>query len=72
MNGSAAVLTLRAGATANAAELGAFVAARLARHKVPADWYVLDTIPATASGKLQKYRLVEMYRDGALDSARLA
>jgi fatty-acyl-CoA synthase len=67
-----AVLSLRAGATVDAATLGAFVSARLARHKVPSDWFVLDAIPTTTSGKLQKFRLVEMYRAGELAGAQLA
>jgi len=65
-----AALVFKAGQRANAADLHAYVATRLARHKVPARWYALTTIPATASGKLQKFRLVEMWRAGELaDSA---
>ena len=48
-----------------------FVARQLARHKVPAQWFALAAIPATTSGKLQKFRLVEMYRDGQLEGARI-
>lgn len=30
---------------------------RLAPHKTPADWYVVDAFPLTASGKIQKFAL---------------
>ena len=67
-----AALVLKAGQSASAAELHAHVAARLARHKLPAAWYALPAIPATASGKLQKFRLVEMWRAGELAGSTLA
>ncbi|MBI2801765.1 MAG: AMP-binding protein [Gammaproteobacteria bacterium] len=67
----AAVVTRKAGATASGEALREFVATRLARHKVPSQWYALPAIPTTASGKLQKFRLVEMYRAGQLDGARI-
>jgi acyl-CoA synthetase (AMP-forming)/AMP-acid ligase II len=38
---------------------------------VPSHWYALPAIPATASGKLQKFRLVEMFRAGELAGAAL-
>ena len=65
----AAVVTLKAGATVSGAALHEFAAARVARHKVPAQWFALDAIPATTSGKLQKFRLLEMYRAGELAGA---
>ena len=67
----AAVITCKAGATPSGEALREFVAARLARHKVPSQWYALAAIPTTASGKLQKFRLVEMYRAGQLEGARI-
>ena len=67
----AAMLTLKPGPAPSAEDLRAFVASQLARHKVPSQWYVLPELPATASGKLQKFRLVELYRAGQLTSARL-
>ena len=48
-----------------------YVTARVARHKAPVHWIALQSIPATASGKLQKFRLVEMYRAGELDAYRV-
>ncbi|TCK21137.1 class I adenylate-forming enzyme family protein [Pseudonocardia endophytica] len=32
----------------------------LARQKIPVEWHVVDDIPATASGKVQKHRLPEL------------
>lgn len=64
-----AALTLKSNAAVSGPALHEFVSARLARHKVPTHWFVLDAIPATASGKVQKFRLVEMYRAGELASA---
>ncbi|MGB1882129.1 MAG: class I adenylate-forming enzyme family protein, partial [Gammaproteobacteria bacterium] len=48
-----------------------YVTAQVARHKAPVHWIALQAIPATASGKLQKFRLVEMYRAGELDAYRV-
>jgi len=48
-----------------------YVTARVARHKAPVHWIALQAIPATASGKLQKFRLVEMYRAGELEAYRV-
>ncbi len=39
---------------------------RLARQKTPVRWYVLDRLPTTATGKLQKQRLAAMLADGSL------
>ena len=66
-----AVVSFKADVTARGEALREFVAARLARHKVPSQWYVLAAIPATASGKLQKFRLVEMFRAGELVDAKI-
>ena len=35
---------------------------RLTRQKFPTEWYVLDALPATASGKIQKHLLLR-HRD---------
>jgi fatty-acyl-CoA synthase len=66
-----AVVRFKAEAAASGEALREFVAARLARHKVPSQWYALATIPATASGKLQKFKLVEMFRAGELLAAKI-
>ena len=67
----AAVVTMKAGALVSGAALREFLAPQLARHKLPSLWYAVNAIPATASGKLQKFRLVEMYRAGELEAARI-
>ncbi|MCB1746379.1 MAG: AMP-binding protein [Gammaproteobacteria bacterium] len=66
-----AVLMLRDGEAVTGSALEAFCGERLARHKVPRQWFVVDAIPTTTSGKLQKFRLAEMYRAGELEPARL-
>jgi fatty-acyl-CoA synthase len=66
-----AVVSFKADALASGEALRDFVAARLAKHKVPSLWYALPAIPATASGKLQKFKLVDMYRSGELAAARI-
>lgn len=48
------------GADVSAEEIRDYVAAQLARHKVPKYIYFLEEFPVTASGKIQKYRLREM------------
>ncbi|MGE3848563.1 MAG: AMP-binding protein [Gammaproteobacteria bacterium] len=66
-----AVVSFKAGQHASGEALREYVAARIARLKVPSQWFALDAIPATASGKLQKFRLVEMFRAGELEAARI-
>ncbi len=67
----AAVMTLRSDRTVTRETLRAFVGDHLARHKIPTHWFVLQAIPITASGKLQKFRLVEMYRAGELAASAI-
>ncbi|WP_250279503.1 class I adenylate-forming enzyme family protein [Frankia sp. Cppng1_Ct_nod] len=45
------------GQETDAAELAAFTRSRLAYFKVPVDWCVVDALPRTASGKVQKFLL---------------
>ena len=66
-----AVVSFKADAQVSGEGLREYVAARLARHKVPSQWYALSAIPATASGKLQKFKLVEMFRSGELAAAKI-
>lgn len=42
-------------------ELARFCRDRIARHKIPRYWRFTKDIPMTASGKVQKYKLVERY-----------
>jgi benzoate-CoA ligase len=54
------VLKREAGATdAFAAELKAFVKARLAPHKYPREILFVDDLPKTATGKIQRFKLRE-------------
>ncbi len=66
-----AVVSFKADAWLSGDDLREYVAARLARHKVPSQWYALAAIPATASGKLQKFKLVDMFRSGELAAAKI-
>jgi non-ribosomal peptide synthetase component E (peptide arylation enzyme) len=43
--------------------------AGLARPKWPESLYVVDNLPRTASGKVQKYRLREQLREGSTENA---
>ncbi|MBO0702378.1 MAG: hypothetical protein J2P38_05560, partial [Candidatus Dormibacteraeota bacterium] len=52
-----AVLTLRPGATLDPARFVAYLSRRLARYKVPRTFEVVEELPRTASGKVQKHLL---------------
>ena len=62
----AAVIRPVAGHVLNRSELVEAVRLRLAPHKTPRQWFVIDSFPLTGSGKIQKFRLVEMENDGTL------
>ncbi len=62
----AAALRLSAEVTAEA--LRAHCARRIARFKVPEAWFAVADFPATASGKIQKYRLRELAAENALEA----
>jgi fatty-acyl-CoA synthase len=53
-----AVVVLREGAEATAAELIAHCADRLARFKVPRSVWLVDALPLTAAGKVDKRELL--------------
>ena len=59
-----AVITLAPGYQLDPGELVAFLSSRLARYKVPKTVDVVDELPRTASGKVQKNVLRQQYRDG--------
>jgi len=50
----------------DAQELADHCRERLARFKVPALWYAVESFPKTASGKIRKVELNQLARDGAL------
>ncbi|MEV7379598.1 AMP-binding protein [Streptomyces lydicus] len=68
----AAVIHLRGGEEPPTAdEMKRYCRARIAAHKSPFYWIFVDTLPVTASGKIQKFKLKEQFAAGALD-ARVA
>jgi fatty-acyl-CoA synthase len=56
-----AAVILKPGEQATAEEFTAFCQGRIARHKIPRYWEFVDSVPMTASGKVQKYKIVEEY-----------
>jgi fatty-acyl-CoA synthase len=66
-----ATVVLRAGATADYAELRDFLAGRIAHWQVPERWAVVPTVPKTSVGKFDKKVIRKSYADGALDVTRL-
>lgn len=56
----AAVVQPVSGATLDLEELRTSVASSLAPFKVPTEWRIVDDMPVTASGKIQKFKLREM------------
>ncbi|MCP4038411.1 MAG: AMP-binding protein, partial [bacterium] len=56
-----AFVRLAPGGQTDADQLLAFVREHLARHKAPREWFFLDELPTTASGKVQKFALRERY-----------
>ena len=56
-----ACVMLRPGATADEAELLAFMATRLAKYKVPRTVAILDALPISPAGKILKRELRERY-----------
>jgi acyl-CoA synthetase (AMP-forming)/AMP-acid ligase II len=57
----AATVVLRPGAQASADELLAFARGQLAGFKLPKQWQLADTLPKTATGKVQKTALRQRY-----------
>lgn len=51
-------------------ELVGFTRANLAPHKTPAEWFAVDEFPLTGSGKIQKFRLRELWQAGDQSSWR--
>jgi len=55
-----AFVVLKPGATADEAELKAFVKERLAPYKYPRFIEFMDELPKTATGKIQRFKLREI------------
>ncbi len=60
-----AVVRLAPGAEVDPASWRAFAREALAGPKVPRRWFVVDAMPCTPSGKIQKFRLPELLASGA-------
>jgi fatty-acyl-CoA synthase len=56
-----AAIQLKKGETAMPEEFAEFCKGKIARHKIPRYWEFVDDFPMTASGKIQKYKLKEMF-----------
>ena len=56
-----AAVIARAGHTPDTAALTAFLQTRIARHKVPKFWRVVDSFPLNPTGKVQKFLLREQF-----------
>jgi len=56
-----AAIQLKSGEHATPEEFAAFCTGRIARHKIPKYWEFVDTYPMTASGKIQKFKLKDIY-----------
>jgi len=56
-----AIVILNSGEQASAEEFISFCTGKTARHKIPKYWEFVDEVPMTASGKVQKYKIIENY-----------
>jgi fatty-acyl-CoA synthase len=56
-----AVIRLADGQESSAEEMVEFCTGKIARHKIPRYWEFVEAYPMTASGKIQKYKIVEEY-----------
>ena len=59
----AAMVVLKAGASATEEELRDYVKAHLARYKVPREIAFVDQLPRTSTGKIQRRKLAAQYAD---------
>jgi len=58
-----AAIQLKEGMSATVEEFIEFCQGKIARHKIPKYWEFVNAFPMTASGKVQKYKLREMYSE---------
>jgi fatty-acyl-CoA synthase len=56
-----AVIQIKDGLKATPEEFAEFCKGKIARHKIPRYWEFIKEFPMTASGKIQKYKLKEMF-----------
>lgn len=60
----AVAIRCRAGTTIDVEAAREFLLARIARHKVPKIWKLVDDFPRTASGKIQKFEVIRAFDAG--------
>jgi fatty-acyl-CoA synthase len=56
-----AAIQLKNGQTATEEEFNEFCKGKIARYKIPKYWEFVDSYPMTASGKIQKYKMKEIF-----------
>jgi fatty-acyl-CoA synthase len=56
------------GAIIDKEELSAYMRASLAPHKTPRHWFLVKTFPLTGSGKIQKFKLRELWAKGEVQA----
>ncbi|MFD0329748.1 hypothetical protein ACFQZC_20015 [Streptacidiphilus monticola] len=66
-----ATVVLKPGATADFAELRAFLAERVASWQLPERWSLIEAVPKTSVGKFDKKVIRREYADGELKVAYL-
>ncbi|MFI6682849.1 long-chain fatty acid--CoA ligase [Streptomyces sp. NPDC050485] len=66
-----ATVVLKAGATADYAELKAFLAGKVAKWQLPERWALIEAVPKTSVGKFDKKVIRKQYADGELDVTEL-
>ena len=57
-----AAIQLKDGQKATAEELSEFCKGKIARHKIPRYWEFVDSYPMTASGKIQKFKMRDIFQ----------
>ncbi len=62
----ATAFIVQPGAGVDKSSLVEFVASALARHKIPALWFAVESLPVTLSGKVRKVELGAMVKSGSL------
>lgn len=63
----AAFLRFRGDARLGREEMGLRLAERLPLYKVPAYWFLVEELPVTASGKVQRFKLAELFGQDGLE-----
>jgi fatty-acyl-CoA synthase len=58
-----AAIQLKDGQKATPEEFIEFCKGKIARHKIPKYWELVEAYPMTASGKIQKYKLIDIFSE---------